>query len=252
MEITPIRVEGLSWARGPARIEHGTIILDRARAEEYEFLNPELSERMAFELAGLPWHRRDEREVVRFVRRYGLLSHSADDLKRGEDRESLEDWWREATTLHFVGAFYQNLMDSKRSGRAKAIQDFLRQFGYGFRYLKSEAADFDQAYIIEASVMLANLINTGMHGRRSGERCEWGLNAIGPGEFRLTQHPPDLISRAYAAFATLIAGQVETRFCPVCGKQFRPKPRQGECCSPAHQSTYRGWRKRGDPRAAGE
>src|SRR5215203_1974333 len=150
MEITPIRVEGLSWARGPARIEHGTIILDRARAEEYEFLNPELSERMAFELAGLPWHRRDEREVVRFVRRYGLLSHSADDLKRGEDRESLEDWWREATTLHFVGAFYQNLMDSKRSGRAKAIQDFLRQFGYGFRYLKSEAADFDQAYIIEA------------------------------------------------------------------------------------------------------
>lgn len=242
MEIAPIRVVGLSWAKGPAKVEGGDVVLDRGRAEPYEFLNPEASERMAFELAVLPWHRQDEKEVVRFVRRYGLLSHSAEDVRRGECRESLKDWWREATALHFVGAFYQNLMDSKKSGSAKEIQGFLRQFGYGFRFLKPEAVNFDQAYMTEASIMLANLINAGLHGRLSGKRCEWGLNAIDPpGSFRLTQHPPDLISRAYAAFATLIATNVETRFCPVCGKQFRPKTRRSAAC-PDHVATYRSQR----------
>lgn len=244
MELSPVRVLGLRWMKGPAKVEGGEIVLDSDRAEPYEFLNPQASENMAFELAALPWHRRDEKEVVRFVRRYGLLSHGADDLERGENRESLEDWWREATALNFVGAFYQNLMDSKSSGSAKKVQEFLRQFGYGFRFLKPEKVDFDQAYMVEASIMLANLINAGLQGRRTEQRCVWGLNALGPGEFRLTQHPPDLISRAYAAFATLIATGAETRFCVVCGRQFRPKPRQGETCGDACASTHRGRRRR--------
>lgn len=244
MEIAPIRVVGLSWTRGPAKVEEGKVILDKDRAEDYEFLNPEESERMAFELAALPWHRQDEKEVLRFVRRYGLLSHGADDLKRGEDRESLEDWWREAMALGFVGAFYQNLKDATESGSAKKIQDFLRQYGYGFRFLRPEAVDFDQAYMTEASIMLANLINAGLHGRRTEQRCVWGLNALGPGRFRLTQHPPDLISRAYAAFATLIANEVKVRACRVCGKLFRPRSKRGVACE-AHQSTYRSQKSRG-------
>lgn len=244
MEIAPILVMGLDWVRGPAKIEDGEVVLDRGRAEKYEFLNAEASEMMAFELAALPWHKRDEREVVTFVWRYGLLSHSAEDVGRGECRESLEDWWREATALHFVGAFYQSLMDSRESGSAKKVQDFLRQFGYGFRILKPEAADLDQAYMAEASILLANLVNVGMNGRRGEERCVWGLNAIGPGAFRLTQHPPDLISRAYAAFATLIANNVETRFCVVCGTQFRPKTKRSETCGDACASTKRGRRFR--------
>lgn len=244
MELSPVQVVGLRWAKGPAKVEGGEIVLDRDRAESYEFLSPQASENMAFELAALPWHRWDEKEVVRFVRRYGLLSHSADDLERGENRESLEDWRREATALHFVGAFYQNLMESKASGSAKKIQGFLRQFGYGFRLLKPEDVDFDQAYMVEASIMLANLINAGLHGRRTKQRCVWGLNALGPGEFRLTQHPPDLVSRAYSAFAALIATRAETRFCVVCGKQFRPTSRQGPCCSTTCTNTARSRRYR--------
>lgn len=250
MEIAPIQVVGLSWARGPAKIVNGEVILDVDRAEEYEFLSPEASERMAFELAALPWHSRDEREVKRFVRLYGLLSHGAEDLKRGENRESLEDWWNEATALHFVGACYQTLSDSKGSGSAKKIKDFLRQFGYGFREVESGIVDLDQAYMTEASIWLANLINAGLNGRRSEQRCVWGLNAIGPGNFRLTQHPPDLISRAYAAFATLIANSAETRFCKVCGKQFRPKTKRSWACSDAHATTLRSRKSRAEDESA--
>jgi len=94
-------------------------------------------------------------------------------------------------------------------------------------------------------MLLANLINLGMNGRRTEQRCVWGLTALGPGEFSLMQYPPDLVSRAYAALGALIAGGSEIRFCLVCGIPFRPKPRQGECCGPAHQSTYRGWRRKG-------
>lgn len=244
MEIAPIRVLGLSWVKGPAKIENGEVVLDVDRAEEYEFLSPEASERMAFELASLPWHTRDEREVKRFVRLYGLLSHGAEDLKRGENRESLEDWWNEAMALHFVGACYQTLSDSKVSGSAKKIKDFLRQFGYGFQETESGIADLDRAYMTEVSIWLANLINAGLNGRRSEQRCVWGLNAVGPGAFRLTQHPPDLVSRAYAAFATLIANSAETRFCKVCAKQFRPRTKRSWACSDAHAVTLRSRRSR--------
>lgn len=252
MEIAPIRVMGLDWVRGPAKIEDGEIVLDQGRAEKYEFLNPEASEKMAFELAVLPWHKRDEREIVSFVRRYGLLSHGAEDVKRGEYRESLEDWWREATSLHFIGAFYQTLMDSKKSGSTKKIRDFLQPYGLEFRGRIPVDVDFDEACLVEASIMLSNFINAGMNGRRNEERCVWGLNAIGPGAFRLTQHPPDLISRAYAAFATLIANNAETRFCVVCGKQYRPKPRQGETCGEACASTNRGRKRRARQKQASE
>jgi hypothetical protein len=75
-------------------------------------------------------------------------------------------------------------------------------------------------------------------------RCWWGLVAVGPGEFRLTQYPPDLLSRAYSAFATLIANNVATRPCKVCGKLFRPKTQRSLACE-EHVNTYRSRRNRG-------
>ncbi len=75
MEIAPVRVLSPVWARGRARVENEEIILDEARAEEYGFENPEASERMAFDLAVLSLHPGDEKEVVSFVGRYGLLWH---------------------------------------------------------------------------------------------------------------------------------------------------------------------------------
>jgi hypothetical protein len=254
VELYPVAVVGQVWAKGRAKVEHGEVILDEEDAKEYEVSSPEDAEHMAFELASLPWHRKDEREVKRFVQRHGLLWHGWDDVGSGECHESLDDWWSEVAHLHFVGAFYQAILDSKHDGSAAKVQNFLRQLPYvGFPSLVQSSQHFDQNYIGAASMLLQSLVNEGLNaGPNNGpqalngrRRCWWGLETVGPGEFRLTQYPPDLLSHAYSAFSVLIATNVETRFCPVCGKQFRPKPRQGECCSPAHQSTYRGWRHKG-------
>lgn len=257
MEVAPVTVLSPVWARGRARVENEEIILDEARAEKYGFENPEASELMAFDLAVLSLHPGDKKEVVSFVGRYGLLWHGADDLGIGECRESLQDWWAESARLYLVGLFHDALMKSKRNKSARPIQDLIRRYGgIGFPSLSPSSDDFDQAYIGAASVILQDMINEGLNagpneippsstGKR---RCWWGLQAVGSGEFRLAQYPPDLLSRAYSAFSVLIAGNVETRFCRVCRKQFRPKSRRGFACD-EHQSTLRSWRSRGDPRA---
>lgn len=246
-------VLGTTWAKGRAWVENGEIVLDEDRATRYEFKSPEDSERMAFELAALPWHTRDEREAKGFVGRWGLLWHGAQDLGSGECREPLDDWWVEAGRLNFVGALYQTILNSKREGSAKPIQDLLRRWGgSGFPFLRPGSKTFDEDYITEASIVLANMINEGLFAGANeippsykGKRpCRWGLATVGPGEFRLTQIPPDLLSRAYSAFAALIANNAETQFCPVCGKQFRPTPRQGPCCSSTCTSTARSRRYR--------
>jgi len=241
------------WVRGSAQIENGEIVLDGDRATTYAFGSPADSERMAFDLASLSRHIGDERAALGFARRWGLLWHGADDLGSGTCRESLHEWWVEAGVLNQVGVFYQTIVDSKRDGSTKPIRDFLhRSGGSGFPYLSPDTVHFDRDYIRAASLMLQGMINEGLNGgpnvnpqeRTEKQRCWWGLEAIGPGEFRLAQFPPDLLSRAYSAFATLIGTNVETRFCPVCGKQFRARPRQGACCSTTCTNTARSRRYR--------
>jgi hypothetical protein len=40
MEVAPIRVWSPAWAKGPARIENGEIVLDEERADVYTFKSP--------------------------------------------------------------------------------------------------------------------------------------------------------------------------------------------------------------------
>ncbi len=259
MEIAPVGVIGVTWAKGRARVENGEIVLDLDRAEEYEFNSPEDSERMAFDLAVLA--RGGEKEVVSFAGRYGLLWHGWDDLKRsGECRESLLDWWAESGRLYLVGLFHDALIKTKRDGSVKPVQDLLRRSGApGFPFLSPSRKNFHHNYVTLASLILQDMINEGLNGGPneippSGtgkRRCWWGLKVVGPGEFRLAQYPPDLLSRAYSAFSVLIAGNVETRFCPVCGIQFRPKSRRSDAC-PDHVNTYRSQRWREKQQMSGE
>jgi hypothetical protein len=260
MEVAPIRVLSPEWARGPARIENGEIILDEERAEVYAFGSPQDSERMALDLAALLRQGAAQRDAVGFADRYGLLWHGADDLGSGECREPLEEWWIEAGRLNLVGALYQAIMDSKRDGSEKPVQNLLRRSAaMGFPSLRSESGNYVQSYIAGASIILQDIVNDGLYAgpneippSHTGKRkCWWGLAAVGPGEFRLTQYPPDLLSRAYSAFAALIANNVPTRSCKVCGKLFRPKSRRSEACD-EHVSTYRSRRWREDNESGGE
>jgi len=256
LELIPVRTLSPGWAKGRARVQNGELVLDEGRAVDYIFHSPEESERMAFDLAALSSHIGDEtaaeKEAVSFAGRWGLLWHGADDLGSGKCRESLQDWLIEAERLNEAGVLYQSILASKRDGSAEAIQNFLRRRGLGFPSLSPGSEHFDQNYIYAASHMLQSMINEGLtagptevaQARTRRRRCWWGLSAVGPGEFQLTQYPPDLLSRAYSAFGVLIANTVETRSCRVCGKLFRPKPRQGDCCSESCSSTHRGRRRR--------
>lgn len=256
MEFGSVRVPSPAWAKGRAWIEDGEIVLNERRARPYGFEDLESSQRMAFDLAVLSRHPGDGTEVKSFVRRYGLLWHSWDDLRRGECRESLQDWWTEAGRLYFVGALYDALMKSKRERSATPVQNFLRQFGYGFPSLPPTHKDFDNLYMIGASKMIEDIINDGLNAgpnrdpqsRQGKRRTWWGLKVVGPGDFVLLQYPPDLVSRAYSAFAWLIANNVETRICRVCYKQFSPTPRQkGDVCSESCGNTLRSRKRRAKP-----
>jgi hypothetical protein len=251
VEFFPTRVLSPKWVKGRARIENGEIVLDEERAEEYAFETPESSEQMAFDLAALSRQEATEGDAVRFAGRYGLLWHGADDVGGG-CREPLEEWWVEAGRLNLVGALYQAIVDSKREGSEKPVQNLLRRLGaIGFPSLRSESEHYAQNYITVASIMLQDMINDGLNAgpnqippsRTGKRRCWWGLAAVGPGEFRLAQYPPDLLSRAYSAFSTLIAHNVATRPCKVCGKLFRPKTQRSWACE-EHVSTYRSRRNR--------
>ena len=260
MEVAPIRVLSSEWARGPTRIENGEIVLDKERAEVYTSKSPEDSERMAFDLAALSRQGATEGDAVGFAVRYGLLWHGADDVGGGGCREPLQEWWIEAGRLNLVGALYQAIMDSRRDGSEKPVQNLLRRSAaIGFPFLRAEGEDYVKNYIAGASVILQDMINDGLNAglneippsRAGKRRCWWGLAAVGPGEFRLAQYPPDLLSRAYSAFAALIANNVPTRSCKVCGKLFRPKTRRSVACE-EHVSTNRSRRWREDGETAGE
>ena len=260
MEVAPIRVLSSEWARGPTRIENGEIVLDEERAEVYTFKSPEDSERMALDLAALSRQGATEKDAVGFAVRYGLLWHGADDVGGGGCREPLQEWWIEAGRLNLVGALYQAIMDSKRDGSQKPVQNMLRRSAaIGFPSLRSESEDYVQDYIVGAGMILQDIVNDGLNAdpneippSRSGKRrCWWGLAAVGPGEFRLAQYAPDLLSRAYSAFASLIANNVATRSCKVCGKLFRPKSKRPVACE-EHVDTYRSRRWREVKETAGE
>lgn len=265
MELAPVEVVSSAWVRGPARVEDGEVVLDETRAEEYGFTAPEQSEQMAWDLARLGVRDADERDVLSFVRRYGLLFHGAEDLEDPEVqecRESLQDWWAEAARLRAVGVLYQRIQDARYDGAVRPIQDLLRNAGVGFPSLDSTDEDFVDEYILRAGKQLARMINEGLGGgpnRRHGKesvppghedrRCWWGLKATAPGEFRLTQYPPDLLTRAYSALAHLIATGAEIRFCEACNKQFRPKTARSKCCSSTCSNTARSRKLRDRQRA---
>ncbi len=75
------------WAKGPARVEDGYVVLDEGRARPYYIYE---DDDLVFDLLDLfrP-HALNPSEVVRFVRRHGLLYHGDTELGSGECRESL-------------------------------------------------------------------------------------------------------------------------------------------------------------------
>ena len=239
-----------TWLKGPAEIAGGYVVLNREHAEEYH-LRGASAENMAFELSALAlpdptdWGAFED-SVRRFVRRYGLLWHGADN-KASEFKESPNVWLGESLVLGFVGSLYQKITravaEGIAQGSASPVKGLLNQYDIYFPKVRSEDPLFDHRYILEATLWLQNQLNNGMQGR-NGVRCEWGVVATSPGELSLMQRPPDLLSHAYSTFAVLMANKAPLKTCPGCGRLFVPKDIRQKWHSPGCGSTKRGQDKR--------
>ena len=210
VEVAVTLVQHPEWVRGAAYTEGNEVILDESRAQRYFLHEPEQTEKMAFDLAAMAFHRsgRDPQRAVAFVRRYGLLWHGMNELGSGGCRESLEDWWHEAEKLSTVLLTSVRLGEAMREDSAAPVRKYLETLGIGF--------DTDETYLMAATTIVARLINQGMRDTK------WGMSVIEPGELRLTHYPPNLVSAAYANLGALISKRVEFKECPGCGRVFLP------------------------------
>lgn len=240
------RLDGLGfreWARGPAQVIDGEVILDERRAERYLLIDPEENERMAFALAALQFTgpSPSPKGVEDFVRRYGLLWHGSDSLGTRQSRESLQDWAVASHQLLFVGTLYKELADSRESQAITSLRAVLRQFG--FFYPKAQN---DHEYRLYAGALLRDLLNAGLWGSSTAKKkTQWGLVMEESGDLVLGYYAPDLLTTGYAAFAHLVANKQRMKTCEGCGALFRPLGRSDQkWCRKGCGSTTRAQKRR--------
>ena len=238
------------WARGPARIVgdpvDGEIVLDEGRAEPYYMDKKDLSfefARLAFDLNGL-----DTRDVVAFVRRYGLLWHGAKDLDTGECRESLMEFWYESRVLAVLMQLYADLREALRSSSTDKLRTTMQEVLKIFEAAPLE--EDDQTLMDQASVYLAEFVTMKLEG------CSFGLTSSiqldgkprGPDVFLVTHRPPNLLAAAYVHFAQTIASRAPMEECPGCGRMFVQESGKQKYCTPSCASTsrWRRWKERQD------
>jgi hypothetical protein len=227
------------WARGRARIVGDEVVLDEDRAEQYYMYE---SADLMFKLADLAadWNKRDARDVLAFVRRYGLFWHGADDLGTGECREPLSKWWDESRLLAVIMDLYVDLKESVKVGAADPLRTALIDFTTAFE----AQAPNDQILVEQASIFLAEVVSEKLQGCSLGvaSSVQLDIKPKGPGIFLLQQNPPDLLTAAYVQFAQAIFNRAPIEECPGCGRMFIPKSGKQKFCTPSCASTNR-WRR---------
>lgn len=225
------------WAKGPARVEGGYVILDEGRADPYFLFEPT---DLVFDLLdvydsdGL-----DPKAVTRFARRYGLLYHGMSDLGTGHCREPLDRWYEDLANFNLVARLYMGLVESVRHGPTEQMRQTFELVG------DADNKGFtDEGYLEAVSVALAEWVTEGMQGTRAGLVSTSGLDVSprSPDTFLLTQLPENLLTAAYSQFAFLIANKAPISTCPGCGRLFVPKSGKQQYCAPSCASTSR-WRR---------
>lgn len=230
------------WVRGSAQVVGKEVVLDEHTAEAYFLDNPNLNERMAFELATLPFTGQSPSpdKLTDFVGKYGLLWHGGEFLGSGQCQESLQDWATAIHALSFVGVLYKEIVDSKEDESIAGLQTFLRKFD---RYFPHSGQDQEE-YRLHATALLRDLLNAGLWGSSAVKmKTVWSL-VMESGELKLGYFAPDLLTTAYASFSHLMAGKYRLKTCAGCGALFRPAGRSDQkWCRKGCGSTIRG-RKR--------
>jgi hypothetical protein len=225
------------WARGPAQIDGNEIVLDEDRAQSYFLYEPT---DLLFDLADIAADpsNLDARRAVAFVRRYGLLWHGAEGIGTGECREPLEEWWTESYKLAVTTDFYIRLRKATTMGSAEPLRtmpfDFMKFMGGG-------DPEDDEFYMEAASLFLAEVISLNLEGCNVGIASSLGVDVErrGPLNFLLAQHPPNLVSAAYAQLAMAMVNKAPMEECQGCGRMFSPKSGKQKYCTESCASTSR-------------
>jgi uncharacterized protein YciU (UPF0263 family) len=236
----PMLAQYPQWVRGPARIVEDEVVLDGERAERY-YLHDNENELM-FDFAALAadFEDLDERDVLAFVRRYGLLRHGAEDLDAGECRESLVDILVEAAFFAELLDLYTRLKKSIRAGSTALLRtgpiDVSASLGLG-------PTDDDSILMARASILLGEQITKALAGCSHGVvSAAVGFLDRSPDRFMLSIVPPDLLSLVYTRFAQILVERVPMAECPGCGRSFVPKSGKQKYCASSCASTSR-WRR---------
>jgi hypothetical protein len=226
------------WLRGPARIVGGEVVLDEERAELY---TPYNMDRAIFELAALV---QSKDNIGAFVRRYGLLRREPELLGTGKCRESVSEWHDAIQGAWAAVHLYRKLREAAKTGSADPVR------ALGIDWTKAPETSTDKEYLASRSILLARLINDQLR------HCPTALapvysseHGIELGGFVFTSTPPDLLTAAYADFATLVATRAELKECPGCGRMFFPESGRQKYCTKSCASTsrWRRWKERQAP-----
>ncbi len=233
------------WARGPARVENGYVVLDEDRATPYYMFEPQ---DLLFDLLAIyrP-NSLDDADVIAFVRRYGLLYHGETELGSGECRESLGEWYDDLVDLNLVARLYIDLIESKRSTPTESMREV-----FSLMATPSDNPEpSDEELLGAVSIALAECITEGMQETKAGLVSTYALDTQprGPTTFLLSQLPPNLLAAAYSQFAFLIANKVPVSTCPGCGRLFPKQSKRQLYCTKSCASTSR-WRRYRDRQIA--
>jgi len=239
------------WVRGPARIEGEHVVLDEERAETYYIHQPA---DLLPDLAGL-WgmlhepHSKRDREVLRFVRRHGLLWHGREQVGSGECREPLQDMLAASGKIREAALLYEALIEAMKIGSIEPLRT-VKTTAFRLERLFEESPPSDWYYLAGASMWVANLVNEGLKGSQHLMTAACGLagpegggEPLGtPGVFLSDVRAATLEAAAYIHLSDLMVSQAKLVECPGCGNPFPPRSGKQKYCSESCASTSR-WRR---------
>jgi len=223
------------WLRGPASIVGGEVVLDEERAEPY---TPYNMDRAIFELAALV---QSEDNIGAFVRRYGLLRRGPKLLGTGKCREPVSEWNTAIGSAWVAVHLYRKLREAAKTGSADPVR------ALGITWEQAPETSTDTEYLAWQSILLAKLINDQLgHCPTALVPASSSEQRIELGAFVFTSTPPDLLTAAYADFATLVSTRAELKECPGCGVVFHPKSGKQRYHDPscAGSARWRRWKEK--------
>ena len=223
------------WLRGPASIVGGEVVLDEERAEPY---TPYHMDRAIFELAALV---QSKDNIGAFVRRYGLLRRGPKLLGTGKCRESVSEWHDAIQGAWAAVHLYRKLREAAKTGSADPVR------ALGINWTHAPETSTDKEYLEWQSILLAEVIYAQLrHCPTALVPASSSDQGIELGAFVFTSEPPDLLTAAYADFATLVSTRAELKECPGCGVLFHPKSGKQKYHDPtcAGSARWRRWKEK--------